>query len=139
MSSIIWWMVAMAMLAAAVAVAAVLIKAYLNGETPAAAFFKPRRGEPRLAVVEHASVDGKRRLVLIRRDDVEHLILTGGPVDVVVETGIGAEASLEAPRTPDAYREPVPAANPPVFTRAPRAFGQAAQTSIEEVEAALKR
>jgi formyltetrahydrofolate deformylase len=29
-------------------------------------------------------VDGRRRLVLIRRDDVEHLIMTGGPVDVVI-------------------------------------------------------
>ena len=26
--------------------------------------------------------------VLIRRDDVEHLLMTGGPVDVVIETGI---------------------------------------------------
>jgi flagellar protein FliO/FliZ len=46
---------------------------------------KPYR---RLGVVEHQSVDGKRRLVLIRRDDVEHLIMTGGPVDMVIETGI---------------------------------------------------
>lgn len=46
---------------------------------------KPQR---RIGVVEHASVDGKRRLVLVRRDDVEHLIMIGGPVDVVLETGI---------------------------------------------------
>jgi hypothetical protein len=45
---------------------------------------KPRR----LSVVEASSVDGRRRLVLIRRDNVEHLIMTGGPVDVVIETGI---------------------------------------------------
>jgi flagellar protein FliO/FliZ len=47
---------------------------------------KPRR----LGVVEMASVDGRRRLMLIRRDNVEHLIMTGGPVDIVVETGIPA-------------------------------------------------
>ena len=46
------------------------------------------RPERRIGVVEHASVDGKRRLILVRRDDVEHLIMTGGPVDVVIETGI---------------------------------------------------
>lgn len=46
---------------------------------------KPER---RLGVVEHASVDGKRRLILVRRDDVEHLIMTGGPVDLIIETGI---------------------------------------------------
>ena len=38
--------------------------------------------------MEQASVDSRRKLVLIRRDDVEHLIMTGGPVDVVIETGI---------------------------------------------------
>jgi flagellar protein FliO/FliZ len=45
---------------------------------------KPRR----TGVVEATSVDGRRRLILIRRDNVEHLIMTGGPVDVVIETGI---------------------------------------------------
>ncbi len=44
----------------------------------------------RLGVVEAASVDGRRRLILVRRDNTEHLIMTGGPVDVVIETGIAA-------------------------------------------------
>src|SRR6185295_17168077 len=35
-----------------------------------------------------ASVDGRRRLVIIRRDNVEHLLMIGGPTDVVVETNI---------------------------------------------------
>ena len=43
---------------------------------------------PRLAVVDHASVDGRRRLLIIRRDNVEHLVMVGGPTDVVVETNI---------------------------------------------------
>lgn len=48
-----------------------------------------RRGrEKRLGVIETASVDAKRKLYLIRRDDVEHLVIIGGPVDVVVEAGI---------------------------------------------------
>ena len=60
----------------------------LGGQAPKLSLFGPRP-EKRLAVVEHASVDGRRRLLLVRRDDVEHLIMTGGPVDVVIETGIG--------------------------------------------------
>jgi len=44
--------------------------------------------EKRLGVLDQASVDGRRKLVLIKRDNVEHLIMTGGPVDVVIETGI---------------------------------------------------
>jgi flagellar protein FliO/FliZ len=39
-------------------------------------------------VVETASVDAHRKLILIRRDTVEHLIMTGGPVDVLIKTGI---------------------------------------------------
>lgn len=43
---------------------------------------------PRLAVIDAAAVDGRRRLVLVRRDNVEHLLMIGGPTDVVVELNI---------------------------------------------------
>jgi DnaK suppressor protein len=43
---------------------------------------------PRLAIIDAMSIDGRRRLVLVRRDNVEHLILIGGPTDVVVEQTI---------------------------------------------------
>lgn len=55
-----------------------------------AGFFAPRMR--RLAFIERAYLDGGRKLLLVRRDDVEHLILIGGPIDLVVETGIQAEA-----------------------------------------------
>jgi flagellar protein FliO/FliZ len=57
-----------------------------GGNSKAGSFLRGR--ERRLGVVEAASVDGRRKLILLRRDNVEHLIMTGGPVDVVVETGI---------------------------------------------------
>ncbi len=47
-----------------------------------------RGRQPRLAVVDYASVDARRRLLLIRRDNVEHLVMIGGPTDVVVESNI---------------------------------------------------
>ncbi|WP_170976605.1 flagellar biosynthetic protein FliO [Rhizobium sp. FKL33] len=47
-----------------------------------------RSREHRLHVLDAAAVDAKRRLVLIRRDDTEHLIMIGGPTDIVIETGI---------------------------------------------------
>src|ERR1700709_2877587 len=43
---------------------------------------------PRLAVIDAAAVDGRRRLVLVRRDNVEHLLMIGGPTDLVVESNI---------------------------------------------------
>jgi hypothetical protein len=44
--------------------------------------------QPRLAVLDAAAVDTRRRLVLVRRDDVEHLIMIGGPSDIVIESRI---------------------------------------------------
>jgi len=65
-----------------------------------------RGRQPRLAVIDQATVDGRRRLVLIRRDNVEHLLIIGGPTDVVVEQNIvrAAAALREAasPRPPAA-------------------------------------
>jgi flagellar protein FliO/FliZ len=55
-----------------------------------------RGRQPRLAVVDYASVDGRRRLILVRRDNIEHLMMIGGPTDVVVEANIVRATS--APR-----------------------------------------
>jgi hypothetical protein len=57
----------------------------------------------RLAFIERAYLDGGRKLVLVRRDNVEHLILIGGPIDVVVETGIQAEALPAAAAAKEDY------------------------------------
>jgi flagellar protein FliO/FliZ len=47
-------------------------------------------GKKRLAMVEVLPLDGRRRLVLVRRDGVEHLVLLGLNNDVLVESGIGS-------------------------------------------------
>jgi hypothetical protein len=78
-----------------------------------------RGRQPRLAVVDAAAVDGRRRLVIIRRDNVEHLLMIGGPTDVVVEQNI--VRAMGAPRdktvepslgrnlsVPDTLTRPVP-------------------------------
>ena len=52
----------------------------------------------RLDVVEVAPLDSRHRLVLIRRDRTEHLVLLGTNADVVVESGITAgEAEFDEP------------------------------------------
>ncbi len=48
-------------------------------------------------------IDGGRKLVLIRRDDVEHLLLIGGPIDLVIETGIPAEPPARREAAEDAF------------------------------------
>jgi flagellar protein FliO/FliZ len=60
-----------------------------------------RGRQPRLAVIDAASVDGRRRLVLIRRDNTEHLLMIGGPTDVVIEPNIvRATGAREVAREP---------------------------------------
>jgi hypothetical protein len=94
-----------------------------------------RGRQQRLAVLDSANVDARRRLVLIRRDNVEHLILIGGPTDVVIEPGIvraqpvvGARAAprgyenedYEAPIVPETSAEAErPAPQPAPVPRAP--------------------
>lgn len=55
---------------------------------------------PRIALIESAMVDQKRRLLLVRRDDIEHLILIGGTNDLVVESGIDREGTQSAAQRP---------------------------------------
>jgi flagellar protein FliO/FliZ len=53
------------------------------------------RGSRRLAVVESIALDARHRLVLVRRDGTEHLLLLGPGHDLVVEAGIpGAPPAL---------------------------------------------
>src|SRR6187399_1968058 len=65
-----------------------------------------RGRQPRLAVIDAANVDGRRRLVLIRRDNVEHLMMIGGPNDVVVEPNIVRAAARDARDTAREVRGP---------------------------------
>lgn len=120
MLDILFYLFVLILVGLAVVAGALLVRSYLTGTSPTAVLFGPRP-ERRLEVTEHSNVDGRRRLILVRRDDVEHLIMTGGPVDVVIETGIkpvrGRITELvEAPQTA-------------VFTRQPRGLGQAAADS----------
>lgn len=65
-------------------VAAHLAKKFMTGK----AFIGPRNQGRRLGVVEVLALDARHRAFLIRRDDKEHLIMTGPSGDLVIESGI---------------------------------------------------
>jgi flagellar protein FliO/FliZ len=115
------WLFFFVFIAALIVMGGLLLRGYLaTGSVTGSisnTFFGPRP-QKRLEITDHANVDGRRRLVLVRRDNVEHLIMIGGPVDIVVETGIG-ESRTGAARPSGEVVEP------PVFSRAPRSLGQA--------------
>jgi flagellar protein FliO/FliZ len=92
---------------ALIGVAAWLVRRFASNRLGA----NTNRGRmPRLAVIDAAAVDGRRRLVLVRRDNIEHLLMIGGPTDIVVEANIvRASAQREAlPARPSAAAEPPP-------------------------------
>lgn len=70
-----------------------------------------RGTDKRLVVVDSANVDGKRKVMIIRRDNVEHLVMTGGPQDLVIETGIAVPdpQPLRRPMTARAAKSAAPA------------------------------
>ncbi|UPA26082.1 flagellar biosynthetic protein FliO [Shinella oryzae] len=96
---------------------------------PSSPFIRGGRNRtPRLAVLDAAAIDTRRRLVLVRRDDVEHLVMIGGPTDIVIESRIVPTASESAQpaekpvetveRAEPVRREPaVAAVETPVVTR----------------------
>ena len=76
----------------------------------------------RLSVVETIAVDQKRKLVLIQKDGTEHLVLVGGPTDLVIETsnashnGQNAQAPTSESHSVDAHQSAPAAAAPALNT-----------------------
>jgi hypothetical protein len=53
------------------------------------------RQAPRLAMIDSTPIIDGRKLVIVRRDDVEHLVLIGGATDVLIEANIRRSESAE--------------------------------------------
>ncbi len=97
--------------------ALILVLGLIGGLTWAARRFgfggqlTPNAGKsPRLSVVEVRSLDSRRKLVLLRRDGSEHLVLLGPNQDLHLEGGITAPraaahpVSLAATAAPEAQQ-----------------------------------
>ncbi len=104
--------------AGGVAIALLLLVAILwimRNRAPSPFVRGGRNRQPRLQVLDAAAVDARRRLVLVRRDDVEHLVMIGGPTDIVIESRIlpaGAAAQEPVP-APAAQPAQIPATPSP--------------------------
>lgn len=86
-----------------------------------------RNRQPRIAVMDAMHIDPRRRLLLVRRDNVEHLILVGGPTDVVVEQAIvrGAPVAAPYPRTGQGPGQPAPQYGSAPFEGEPEPYAAA--------------
>jgi flagellar protein FliO/FliZ len=81
---ILRFVLALALVLALIATTGWLGRRYM-GTGRLAAFVGKRR---RLALVETLQIDGRTRVLLIKRDGAEHLVMVGGAGAVVIESGI---------------------------------------------------
>jgi flagellar protein FliO/FliZ len=80
-----WDIYLRSLMAFGVVVALIGLTAWLGRRFGAGGFARKGRRQRRLSVLEVLPLDNRRRLVLVRRDEAEHLLLIGGPSDIVVE------------------------------------------------------
>ena|SRR6516165_6903439 len=71
----------------------------------------------RNAVIESLPVEGKRKVILVRRDNIEHLVMVGGRNDLLIESNIMRRAAPKPGRRPTPEWKGLP----PAPTREPLA------------------
>ena len=86
-------------------------------------WLRRRNASRRVGVIESVQLDGKRNIVLVRRDDTEHLVLVGGRTDVVIEPNI-----MRRPAPKPAHR-PAPETLPPPDVPTPEPLAESPPAS----------
>lgn len=116
LSSATRWLIAFAILLVLLALFGVFLRRMAGGRLKFKGQASGRTRQPRLGVVDVHDLDRQRQLILVRRDNVEHLLMIGGASDVVIETNImrsGARVAAVAPSELAGERplalEPLPA------------------------------
>ncbi len=95
MMDILSWLFFVMFIVVLIGVVIMLIRGTLRSGTSSTSFgdrLFAQKPVKRLGVIEEANLDGRRKLILLRRDGVEHLVMIGGPTDVIIESGIEAGA-----------------------------------------------
>lgn len=94
-----------------------------------------RSRQVRLGVVDVHDIDRERQLVLVRRDNVEHLIMIGGPNDLLIESQI-VRVEARPPREAGASGLPAgqavraPQATPAAAVKAPAPMVEAPRVAV---------
>ncbi|MCB9948874.1 MAG: FliO/MopB family protein [Rhodospirillaceae bacterium] len=84
MATYLRFVLALVFVLALIGVVAWLIRRFgLAGARPTG---RSHRRDRRLALIEVLPIDARRRVILLRRDRVEHLVLLGPSADVVIES-----------------------------------------------------
>jgi hypothetical protein len=120
-SKIVWWLIAFVIVLVLAVVVLRGLRALMGTRLNMSERGAGRGRAPRLGVTEFFNLDRQgRRLVIVRRDNVEHLVLIGGPNDVLIESSIQRGERNVAPRVEsresarfDDMTAPLPESIPP--------------------------
>jgi flagellar protein FliO/FliZ len=82
-------------------------------------WLRDRNASERVGVIESVQLDGKRSIKLVRRDNIEHLVLVGGRNDLVIEPNIVRRPAPKPTHRPAPEMSALPP--PSVPTREPLA------------------
>src|SRR3954468_13952778 len=99
-SPLVNYLIAFVVIFAVLALAALAIRRFTGDRLAMNRQDRNRARQPRLGIVDVYDLDRQRQLILLRRDNVEHLLLIGGPNNVVVETNIVRVAGGPPPPPP---------------------------------------
>ncbi len=119
---LVQYLVALFIVLVLVGLFALVLRRITGGRMGLSTGDRGRTRQPRLGIVDVYDLDRQRQLVLLRRDNVEHLLLIGGPNDVVIETNIMRVAASGRPAAGPAEAMPSP-----IPERAPSAIEPPAQ------------
>jgi flagellar protein FliO/FliZ len=82
-------------------------------------WLRDRNASQRVGVIESVQLDGKRSIKLVRRDNIEHLVLVGGRNDLMIEPNIVRRPAPKPAHRPAPEMSALPP--PSVPTREPLA------------------
>jgi hypothetical protein len=114
---LVQYLVALFIVLVLVGLFALVLRRITGGRMGLSTGDRGRTRQPRLGIVDVYDLDRQRQLVLLRRDNVEHLLLIGGPNDVVIETNIMRVAASGRPAAgpAEAMPSPIPERAPPAI------------------------
>jgi flagellar protein FliO/FliZ len=100
LSPAVKYVIAFAIIFLLLALFALVLRRLTGGRLSLPSHERGRSRQPRLGIVDVYDLDRQRQLILLRRDNVEHLLLIGGPNDVVVETNLVRTPGARLPHSP---------------------------------------
>jgi len=94
----------------------------------------------RNAVIESLPVEGKRKVILVRRDNIEHLVMVGGRNDLLIESNIMRRAAPKPGRRPTPEWKGLPPAptREPLAEPPPKSIHNNLEDLTRQLEAQLR-